>query len=101
MLLRDLLEALQLDTGRLHGEVLPLLLGLARTDERPVVRRMAAHCLRQLAPDRPESARVLLEGSRDADVRVRRASLAAMVALIAVTGTTVRRVKPIWWTRSF
>jgi len=73
---------LLVDTGRLHGEVLPLLLGLARSDERPVVRRMAAHCLRQLAPDRPEAAYVLLEGSRDDDVQVRRASLAAMVALI-------------------
>jgi len=73
---------LLVDTGRVVGEVLPLLLGLARTDSRPAARRMAAHCLRQLAPDRPEAARVLLAATRDEDRRVRRASFAALTALL-------------------
>jgi HEAT repeat protein len=71
------------DLGRLHGEVLALLVGLARTGERPVLRRMAAYALRTLAPDRPEAARVLLEATRDADLQVRRAAFTALAALEA------------------
>jgi HEAT repeat protein len=71
------------DVGRLHGEVLPLLVGLVRSGERPVVRRMAAYALRTLAPDRPEAARVLLEASADADLPLRRAALTALASLEA------------------
>jgi HEAT repeat protein len=71
------------DVGRLHGEVLPLLVGLVSRGEQPAVRRMAAYALRALAPDRPEAARVLVEASRDADLPLRRAALTALAALHA------------------
>ena len=83
---------LLVETGRLHPEVLPLLLGLARGGERPVVRRMAAYCLRELAPDRPEAARVLVEATRDADVGVRRAAFTALAALIDPPPEAVARL---------
>lgn len=70
------------EMGRLHAEVLPVLVGLARTGADAVVRRMAAYALRSLAPDRPEAARVLLEATRDADVHVRRAAFTALAALL-------------------
>lgn len=71
------------DVGRLHGEVLPLLVGLVRGGGTPLVRRMAAYALRSLAPDRPEAARVLLEATYDADLPLRRAALTALAALEA------------------
>jgi HEAT repeat protein len=73
---------LLVETGRLHGEVLPLLVGLARAGENAVVRRMATFALRELAPDRPEAADVLLAGASDADLHVRRAATTAMAALL-------------------
>jgi HEAT repeat protein len=73
---------LLVESGRAEGQVLPLLLGLVRTDDRPRVRRMASHCLRELAPERPEAAAALLESSRDRDSRVRRASLTALAGLL-------------------
>ncbi len=73
---------LLVDTGRLHPEVLGILLGLVRGDARPPVRRMAVFALRELAPDHPECARALVQASRDADVTVRRAALTAMAALL-------------------
>jgi HEAT repeat protein len=66
------------ETGRLHGEVLPLLAGLARQDPSPVVRRMAHHGLRELGRDDPAAALALLEGTRDEDVAARRAAYAAL-----------------------
>jgi HEAT repeat protein len=63
------------------AEVRPLLLGLAGSDPRPEVRQMAVHCLRELADDDPEAARVLMAATRDRDVRVRRAGLSALAAL--------------------
>jgi HEAT repeat protein len=71
------------DAGRLHGEVLALLVGLVRTSDSAAVRRMATFALRSLAPDRPEAARVLLEATGDADLRVRRAAFTALAALEA------------------
>ncbi|MEN8162330.1 MAG: HEAT repeat domain-containing protein [Myxococcota bacterium] len=73
---------LLVETGRLHGEVLPLLIGLGRAGESPVVRRMATYALRELAPDRPEAAAVLLAGASDGDLHVRRAATTAMASLI-------------------
>jgi HEAT repeat protein len=72
---------LLVETGRSHSEVLTLLLGLVRGGESPVVRRMAAFALRELAPDRPEAAAALLEAARDRDLHVRRAALTAMASL--------------------
>ncbi len=73
---------LLVDMGRLHGEVLGVLLGLAAAAESPLVRRMAAFALRELAPDRPEAARTLLQASRDADRDVRRAATTALGGLL-------------------
>ncbi|HBZ69549.1 MAG TPA: hypothetical protein DEP35_07405 [Deltaproteobacteria bacterium] len=70
------------DLGRLYGEVLGVLIGLVRSGEDAVVRRMAAFCLRELAPDRPESARVLVAATRDPDLHVRRAALSALAGLL-------------------
>lgn len=72
---------LLVDAGRLHPDVLGLLLGLARSDDRPRVRRMAAFALRELAPDHPETSRALLDASHDKETDVRRAALAAMATL--------------------
>jgi hypothetical protein len=68
--------------GRVHAEVLPLLLGLARGDERARVRRMACHALRELAPADPEVAQALCEATADADLLTRRAAYTALTALI-------------------
>jgi HEAT repeat protein len=73
---------LLVEAGRLHGEVLPLLVGLARAGENAVVRRMATFALRELAPDRPEAALVLLAAASDPDLHVRRAATTAMAALL-------------------
>lgn len=70
------------ETGRMHGEVLPLLIGLSRSHEDPVARRMAHHCLRELGRDDPHAARALLDATRDPDVRARRAAYAALAALL-------------------
>jgi HEAT repeat protein len=70
------------DLGRLHGDVLGVLLGLARGADAPAARRMAAFCLRELAPDHPETARVLLGATHDPDAAVRRASFTALAALL-------------------
>lgn len=72
---------LLVEAGRIHGEVLPLLVGLARVGENAVVRRMATFALRELAPDRPEAADVLLAAARDVDLHVRRAATTAMASL--------------------
>jgi hypothetical protein len=72
---------LLVDSGRVDARVLPLLVGLLRSDARPRVRQMASHCLRELAPDRPEAADVLLAASREPDPKLRRASLMALASL--------------------
>jgi HEAT repeat protein len=72
---------LLVECGHALAELQPLLGGLATGDPRPQVRQMAAHCLRELARDEPETAQVLLEVTRDRDLRVRRAGLSALAAL--------------------
>ena len=69
------------EMGRRHGEVLPVMVGLVRRGESPIVRRMATFALRELAPDRPEAAQVLLEAVGDDDLHVRRAATTAMASL--------------------
>ncbi len=83
---------LMVETGRLHGEVLGLLVGLVRSGESPVVRRMATFALRELAPDRPESAAVLLEAMEDRDLHVRRAATTAMASLLGPPAAVPRRL---------
>jgi HEAT repeat protein len=72
---------LLVEAGRVHGEVLPLLVGLVRAGENAVVRRMATFALRELAPDRAESAEVLLAAAGDTDLHVRRAATTALASL--------------------
>ncbi len=71
------------EMGHIHAEVLSVLVGLVRSDESPVVRRMATFALRELAPDRAEAAEVLLEATEDLDHGVRRAAFTAMASLMA------------------
>ncbi len=73
---------LLVDAGRLHGEILPIVLGLVRGGATPAVRRMAAYCTRELAPDQLESAAALLDATRDEDSTVRRAGTSALAKLI-------------------
>jgi len=94
-LLPPLVEALACDAGEIRWraarllvqcaevlpEVEPLLLGLARSDAPPRVRRMALHCLRELSPHAAETAQALLAATEAPEVEVRRASLAALAAL--------------------
>jgi hypothetical protein len=68
------------EMGRLHGEVLRVLLGLVR-DGDPRVRRMALFGLRELAPGEPAVAREILGATRDTDLGVRRAALTARAAI--------------------
>jgi len=72
---------LLVETGRVNPEVLPLAIGLVTGGESADVRRMAAHCVRELGPERPESTRALLRGTRDPDRSVRHAALIALAGL--------------------
>ena len=67
--------------GRLHGEVLPVLLAVARGAGSPLRRRMALYALRELAPEREETAAVLLGALDDGDGAVRRAALSCFAKL--------------------
>lgn len=83
---------LLVETGRVTPEVLPLLLGLSRRDERPVVRRMARHALRELSRDDPDAARALVEATGDPDVAARRAGYAALAAVLAPEPVVIARL---------
>jgi len=72
---------LLVETGRVNPEVLPLAVGLVTGGTSAGVRRMAAHCVRELGPERPESTRALLEGTRDPERPVRHAALTALAGL--------------------
>jgi HEAT repeat protein len=67
--------------GRVNPEVLPLVVGLVTDGESADVRRMATHCVGKLGPERSESTRALLAGSRDPDRSVRHAALTALAGL--------------------
>jgi HEAT repeat protein len=69
------------EMGRGHGEVLQVLLSLAREGS-PRARQVALAGLRELAPGEPEVARALLAATRDADLRVRRAAVTALAGLV-------------------
>lgn len=70
------------DMGRLHPELVGVLVGLVRSAEDPAARRMAAFALRELAPDHPETARALLAATGDDDRYVRRAAVTALAGLL-------------------
>ena len=72
---------LLVETGRVNPEVLPLVVGLVTGGASTHVRRMAAHCVREIGPERPESAQALLAATRDPDRSVRLAALTALAGL--------------------
>ena len=72
---------LLVEAGRVNPEVLPLVIGLVRDGESPRTRCMSAYCVRELAPEQPESTRALLDATRDTEVQVRRAALTALAGL--------------------
>ncbi len=83
---------LLVDIGRLHPEVLQLAVGLARSGDDPAVRRMAAFCLRELAPDHPGAASALLVACDDDDRALRRAAFSALAALVTPPPEVWRRL---------
>jgi HEAT repeat protein len=80
------------ETGRLHAEVLPVLLGLSRSHAQPVVRRMARHCLRELGRGDPDAASALVEATRDPEPRARRAGYAALASLLDPPPAVIERL---------
>ena len=79
------------DMGRLHGEIVRVLLGLVH-DAKAGARRMAVFCLRELAPDSGAAALALVDASRDADAAVRRAAITAMAGLLAPPQDVLERL---------
>jgi HEAT repeat protein len=86
---------LLVEAGRVLPEPRPLLTGLATDDPNPRVRQMAIHCLRELAPDEPETTQVLMAATHDRDERVRRAGLAAVAALRDPPPSVAERLREI------
>jgi HEAT repeat protein len=86
---------LLVDAGRVHPEVFGMLLGLVGSDERVSVRRMAAFCVRELAPDLPEAARTLVAATHDPDVHVRRAALTGLSGLMDPPDEVRRRLAAV------
>jgi HEAT repeat protein len=80
------------DMGRLHPQLLGVLIGLVRGADDAAARRMAAFALRELAPDHPETARALLEATGDDDRHVRRAAVTALAGLLAPPPEVVERL---------
>ena len=79
--LRFAAARLLVDLGRMEPEVLGMLCALVAGVERPDVRRMAVFALRELAPDRDETARALVAASHADDAALRRAALTSLAAL--------------------
>jgi len=79
------------EMGRGHGEVLPVLMSLAR-DGSPRARQMALAGLRELAPAEPEIARRLLAATRDPDLGVRRAAFTALAGLEEPPASALERL---------
>lgn len=86
---------LVVESGRAHPEVLGILLGLVRAGDAPATRRMAAYALRELAPDVPQAAHALLDATRDADPKVRRAALTALSNLMEPPPAVEARLREV------
>jgi HEAT repeat protein len=94
-LLPALLDALELEDGdlrwsaarmlatlgRLHGEVLPLLLHAARASDSPTRQCMALYTLRELAPENSQTHESFVAALNAADPQVRRAALSSLAKL--------------------
>jgi len=86
---------LLVEAGRVNPEVLPLVIGLVRGGESARVRCMAVYCLRELAPELPESAVALLDATRDSEILVRRAALTALAGLTDPTPDVFDRLSEV------
>ncbi len=78
--------------GRIHPEVLPLLLHEAREARLPTRRRMAVFALRELAPEQAATHAVLLSALDDPEPAVQRASLSCFAKLCETSRSTARRI---------
>ncbi len=80
------------DIGRLHPEIVGVLIGLVRSAGDPSARRMAGFALRELAPDLPAAAQALLAATHDDDRDVRRAAVTALAGLLDPPATVAERL---------
>ena len=76
---------LLVELGRLHGEVTPVVFGLAGSEHPPRVRRIALTAMRELAPGDAAVLRAHLAASGDTDAGLRRIALAGLAGLGART----------------
>jgi HEAT repeat protein len=67
--------------GRMQPEVLPVLLHESAGATSPLRRRMALYALRELAPERVETARAVQRALDDRDPEVRRAAFTSLAKL--------------------
>jgi HEAT repeat protein len=86
---------LLVEIGRVNPEVLPLVVGLVTGGDSADVRRMATHCVSKLDPERPESIRALLAGTRDPDPSVRYAALTALAGLTDPSREVIDRLMEV------
>jgi HEAT repeat protein len=83
---------LLVNTGRAHGEVLPLMLGLARTAPTGVLGCWALYGRRALAPDEPGCAHAIAAATHDPDRSVRHAALTALASLRDAPASVIDRI---------
>ncbi len=81
--------------GRMQGEALPVLLHECRHAESAVRRRMSLYAVRELAPERTETAEALMGALSDGDAEVRRAALTCFAKLIEPDRSVLDRVLEI------
>ncbi|MEE9281101.1 MAG: HEAT repeat domain-containing protein [Myxococcota bacterium] len=81
--------------GRMQAEVLPVVLHEARSAQNPVRRRMALYALRELAPERPETAQTCQAALDDPTDEVRRAALTCFGKLSGAARPALDRVLAI------
>ena len=81
--------------GRLHAEVLPVLVHEVVEGPSSLRRRMALYAARELAPERPETLTACLRALEDADGDVRRAALTCFAKLRCVDHAALERVLEI------
>jgi hypothetical protein len=86
---------LLVELGRIHGEVVPVVYGLAASDRPPRVRRIALTALRELAPGSPETLRAHLEASRDPDAGLQRLALTGLAGLRSATSEVWSRLSEV------
>ena len=86
---------LLVELGRIHGEVAPVVLGLAGPERAPRVRRIALTALRELAPGAPETLRAHLDASRDPDLGLQRLALTGLAGLRAPTALLWERLTSV------